>query len=49
MLELEYPPLDQVDLYVVKENGEFTHERSGDNIPFSYRGVKNRNLAFMVR
>lgn len=48
LLELEYPPLDQVDLYVVKENGEFIHERSGDTIPFSYREVKNRNLAFMV-
>lgn len=46
MLELNYPPLDQVDLYIVKGDREVIHSVSGDSIPFSHREVKNRNLAF---
>ncbi|WP_405452044.1 diguanylate cyclase [Paenibacillus sp. HJGM_3] len=46
LLQLDYPPLDRVELYIVSESGDISHMWSGDSIPFSNRDVKNRNISF---
>ncbi len=44
LLELEYPLLDRVDIYLPGKNGDYQHKVSGDLLPFSSREIENRNL-----
>ena len=44
LLEVAYPPLDFIDLYIESEEGELSHASSGDRLPFAQRYVSFRNL-----
>ncbi|WP_369601303.1 7TM diverse intracellular signaling domain-containing protein [Hahella sp. SMD15-11] len=46
LLEVAYPLLDHVDLYVVAEGQVVTVYRSGDALPFSHRPIRHRNFLF---
>ncbi len=49
LLELAYPPLDHVDLYLPDGAGGFRlAERSGDALPFSARALKQSNYLFAL-
>jgi len=43
LLEVSYPALDQLDLYVQAPGGGFVHSRGGDLQPFTNRVVPHRN------
>lgn len=46
-LELAYPPLDHVDLYLPDGQGSYRlAQRSGDALPFDQREIKQRNHIF---
>ncbi len=46
-LELAYPPLDLVDLYLPDASGAYRlASRSGDALPFSERSIRQRNHLF---
>jgi len=48
-LELAYPPLDRVDLYLPDGQGGFRlAQRSGDALPFDRREIKQRNHIFVL-
>ena len=47
LLELAYPPLDNIDLYLADEQGNFRlAERTGDALPFGNRQIKENNYLF---
>ncbi|MHA6495248.1 hybrid sensor histidine kinase/response regulator [Pseudomonas borbori] len=47
LLELAYPPLDHLDLYVPDERGDFQLAlRTGDALPFASRQIKQNNYLF---
>ncbi len=48
-LELSYPMLDYVDLYVPDETGTYRVKRTGDLLPFSNREVQDRNIVFDIK
>ena len=43
LIELAYPPLDRLDLYVSNAAGGYDHQIGGDSLPFSTRVVTHRN------
>ncbi len=50
LLELAYPPLDRVDLYLPDAYGGFAlAERSGDSRPFADRTIKHNYFVFPLR
>ncbi len=42
-LELQEPILDQIDVYIKRQNGTLELKKMGDNRPFSARDIKIRN------
>ncbi len=48
LLEIPYPPLDYVDVYLVASDGSHELMRGGDRLPFDVRPVKNRNINFRL-
>ncbi|WP_439859799.1 7TM diverse intracellular signaling domain-containing protein [Pseudomonas sp. MBLB4136] len=47
LLELAYPPLDQVELYLEDGQGGFRlAQRTGDGLPFASRQIKQHNYLF---
>lgn len=49
-LELAYPPLDYLDLYLPDEDGSYNlAQRSGDALPFHERQIKQRNHLFELK
>ena len=48
VLEVAYPPLDFIDLYVESEDGTLISTSSGDRVPFAQRYVSFRNANFEV-
>ncbi len=48
LLEILYPPLDYVDVYLVAPDGSHELMRGGDRLPFDVRAVKNRNINFRL-
>ncbi|KAF0867018.1 hybrid sensor histidine kinase/response regulator [Pseudomonas sp. LD120] len=47
LLELAYPPLDHLDLYVADEAGGYRlAERTGDALPFDSRQIRQNNYLF---
>ncbi len=48
-LEVEYPLLDHVDLYVKKKDGTFDLIRNGDQLPFHKRPISYRSLVFPLK
>ncbi len=48
-LEIEYPLLDHVDLYIPEGNGNFRVYKEGDRQDFYKRPIKYRNFVFILR
>ncbi len=46
VLEGMYSIIDQMDLYLVRENGEIEHYQAGDSVVFSSRGRTHHNINF---
>ncbi len=47
LLELAYPPLDHLELYVANAQGRFVlAQRTGDALPFSSRQIRQNNYLF---
>ena len=49
LLELGYPLLDRVDLYLRYGDGTRERIRSGDALPFDRRPIKHRSFVFPIR
>ncbi len=47
-LEISYPLLDYLDLYIPEPDGSFSLKRAGDRYPFRMRDVKDRNFLFTL-
>jgi two-component system, sensor histidine kinase LadS len=49
LLELAYPPLDQIDLYLADDQGGFQLvQRTGDSLPFASRPMAQNNYVFAL-
>ncbi|MEA3374272.1 MAG: diguanylate cyclase [Campylobacterota bacterium] len=48
LLELEYPLLDNVTLFVPDGEGEFSVRKTGDTLPFAMRDIQYRNYLFKL-
>jgi PAS domain S-box-containing protein len=48
LLEIAYPVLDSIDVYLQSEDGAFSVQRSGDRLPFASRPIKHRYFLFPV-
>ena len=48
LLEVAYPPLDHIELYVSRPQGGFDKQTGGDLQPFSNRAVPHRNHVFPI-
>lgn len=47
LLELAYPPLDHLELYLPDDSGSFTlAQRTGDALPFDSRQIRQNNYLF---
>ncbi len=47
LLELAYPPLDSIELYLADADGNYRlAERTGDALPFASRQIKENNYLF---
>ncbi|MFZ5570496.1 MAG: sensor histidine kinase [Thermodesulfobacteriota bacterium] len=47
-LEINYPLLDRIDLFIPETNGEYTKWETGDHFPFHKRMVPDRNFIFRL-
>ncbi|OHD71334.1 MAG: hypothetical protein A2W19_10025 [Spirochaetes bacterium RBG_16_49_21] len=47
-LELDYPHMDLMEVYLENAGGEFTKKTAGDIYPFNDREVRYRNLVFAL-
>lgn len=43
MLEVAYPPLDKLDVYLSNPGGGYDKQSGGDSLPFAQRSVPHRN------
>ncbi len=48
LLDVDYPLLDRIDLYVVDAAGQMTAKTTGDTFPFRTRDLANRKFLFRV-
>jgi signal transduction histidine kinase/ActR/RegA family two-component response regulator len=49
LLELAYPPMDSIELYLPDKSGEFKlAQRTGDSLPYSAREIKQNNYLFAI-
>lgn len=48
LLEVAYPPLDRLELFVPDDRGGFSRQLGGDTVPFSQRVVPHRNHVLRV-
>jgi methyl-accepting chemotaxis protein len=48
LLEFDFPPIDNIDLYIPDQSGGFIVKKQGDWRPFSSRDVRDRNFIFRV-
>ncbi len=46
LLEMCFPTLDHMDVFLKPQAGAYTVKRSGDCLPFAWREVKHRNIVF---
>lgn len=50
LLELSYPPLDHIELYLPNDAGRFLlAQRTGDALPFDSRQIRQNNYLFELR
>ncbi|NEW08157.1 GGDEF domain-containing protein [Paenibacillus sp. SYP-B3998] len=48
LLEIAYPPLDSINLYVMDGSNVVVQKHTGDDTPFPYREMNNRKLVFKI-
>lgn len=48
LLQIAYPALDTLDLYVPSSEGDYSIKKTGDHQPFHNRDVNNRNFIFKL-
>jgi len=48
-LEIGYPLLDVIDVYIPEENGRYTLKRYGDTIPFNKREIDHHNFLIPLK
>jgi PAS domain S-box-containing protein len=48
LLEIAYPLLDSVSLFLPQPDGSFLEKKAGDLLPFAAREIKNRNFLFSL-
>lgn len=48
LLELAYPHLDVVELFVPRADGSYQRKLTGDHVPFSQRDLDTRNFVFSL-
>jgi two-component sensor histidine kinase len=48
-LELAYPPMDRIDVFIPQDAGRFAQRTTGDHFPFRTREVQHRNFIFLLR
>ncbi|MCB1189301.1 MAG: SpoIIE family protein phosphatase [Leptospiraceae bacterium] len=48
LLEIAYPPLDYIDIYILNPDGTFVTKKSGDQIPFFKRDLNYHNFLFQI-
>jgi two-component system, sensor histidine kinase LadS len=48
MLEVSYPPLDDIQLYIPRADGSAERRRTGDRMPFGSREILYRNYLFQL-
>ncbi|MDX2471486.1 MAG: 7TM diverse intracellular signaling domain-containing protein [SAR324 cluster bacterium] len=49
VLELNYPLIDFIDLWVPDAEGQYQKRSSGDQLPFANRELSYRNITFQIR
>ena len=49
LLQVAYPSLDYVNVYIKQKDGAFKKEFSGDRLPFKQRKIKHRMFTFRLR
>ena len=48
LLEIGYPLIDFIDLYIPDGNGDFLIKKTGDRLPFNSREISYRNVLFRL-
>ncbi|HYX38397.1 MAG TPA: 7TM diverse intracellular signaling domain-containing protein [Oligoflexus sp.] len=48
ILEFQYPSIDHIDLYIVRDNGDIIQKQGGDLRPFAQRDIAYRTTNFMM-
>lgn len=48
-LELRYPLLDYVTLFMPLPNGDWMVKKTGDRLPFNYRDIRHHNFVFRIK
>ncbi|NTV13964.1 MAG: response regulator [Desulfobulbaceae bacterium] len=48
LLEIAYPLLDSISLFLPQPDGSYLEKKAGDQFPFANREVKNRNFIFSL-
>ncbi|MDB4977009.1 MAG: hybrid sensor histidine kinase/response regulator [Myxococcaceae bacterium] len=48
LLEVGFPHLDHVTLYVPEQEGDYSARETGDKLPFAQRDLSYRNFVFML-
>lgn len=43
LVDVAYPPLDRIDLYIANGKGAFAHQTGGDSLPFRQREIVHHN------
>lgn len=47
-LEVGYPMIDKIDLYIPRESGQYSVKKAGDSLPFEKRDIPDRNFIFTM-
>jgi len=47
-LEIDFPTVDYIDLYIPDGKGGWIHKEAGDMIPFKNRDIPDRNFVFTI-
>lgn len=48
LMELDFPLMDKISLFVPNPNGEYTEKRYGYSMPFAQRDIRHRNFVFKL-
>ena len=48
LLEIDFPPIDRIELYYPDDQGRYIVKKAGDSLPFSSRDIKYINYLFSI-